>query len=229
MRKNKFCLVDGFDDYLVEGATFEGKFAIPKILGTSPSLVSNIEFFVPFSQRKRVPKDIRSKVGVCFFEHDVKFHDFELSPNDYLDELREFAAVISPDNSMYTDDPLSVQLINLYRNRAYGYYMEKNGINVIPNIRWGDARSYSLQEFGEAWAFSGAPHESVIAVGSYGCIRGKEASTEFRNGLKSAMKILSPKLVLVYGPMPERLFDDVRHLASFVHYDDWTKFKHKCA
>lgn len=73
MRKNKFCLVDGFDDYLVEGATFEGKFAIPKILGTSPSLVSNIEFFVPFSQRKRVPKDIRSKVGVCFLSMMLSF------------------------------------------------------------------------------------------------------------------------------------------------------------
>lgn len=107
--------------------------------------------------------------------------------------------------------------------------MEKNGINVIPNIRWGDARSYSLQEFGEAWAFSGAPHESVVAVGFYGCIRGKESSTEFRNGLKSAMKILSPKLVLVYGPKPEKLFDEVRHLVSFVQYDDWTKLKHRCA
>lgn len=59
--------------------------------------------------------------------------------------------------------------------------------------------------------------------------KSKESSTEFRNGLKSAIKNLSPKLVLVYGPMPEKLFDEVRHLASFVQYDDWTKLKHRCA
>lgn len=225
MTVNKFTLLDGFDDYLVEGASFDGIFGFPNLLSISPESLPVILYLVPFSQRRKVPREHRHLVGVCFYEYDILFHTFEINPYKFLDELREFAFVISPDNSLYTDDPLTVQLINLYRNRAYGYYLQKNGIKVIPNVRWGDERSFSTSEFPEKWAFSGVPHNSVIAVGTYGCIRGKENTDLFKRGLISAIQTLEPRMVLVYGSMPNTIFDDLKSKTCFLHFDNWIKIK----
>jgi len=32
----------------------------------------------------------------------------------------------------------------MYRNRAVGYWLQSNGIDIVPNVRWSDERSYSF-------------------------------------------------------------------------------------
>lgn len=44
---------------------------------------------------------------------------------------------------LYRDMPLCLQITNIYLNHALGVYMQTNGINVIPNVRWGDERTYT--------------------------------------------------------------------------------------
>ena len=36
---------------------------------------------------------------------------------------------------------------------------------------------------------------------------------------------LEPEIVLVYGPMPDKIFGSVLHKTRFVHYPDWISFK----
>jgi len=51
------------------------------------------------------------------------------------------------------DAPLCVQIVDIYLNRAVGYYFSQQGIYVVPNIRWGDERTYTSDYLGEKVAF----------------------------------------------------------------------------
>ena len=63
---------------------------------------------------------------------------------------------------------------------------------------------------------------SIVAIGTYGCIRTADDKREFRAGLDAMMETLEPEIVLVYGPMPKPIFGPYAHAATFKQYDDWT-------
>lgn len=210
-------LVDeGFRVSLVETAFFDGKFEIPHI--DSPNDIIIPTGMVPFSLRGR-SKD--KKDFVCFYEHDIKFREILTNTDKYIDELKQYPGIITPDCSLYIDAPLCVQIAGIYLNRAVGYYLSKCGIYVIPNIRWGDERTYLPNHLGERVAFQGVDKHSIVSVGTYGQIKSKESKKVFREGLIEMLKVLEPKVVLVYGAMPDIIFGDLKEKAKFVQYTDW--------
>ncbi|MEE3393617.1 MAG: DUF4417 domain-containing protein [Lachnospiraceae bacterium] len=129
--------------------------------------------------------------------------------------------IITPDCSLYIDAPLCVQIADIYLNRAVGHYLQKQGLYVIPNIRWGDERTYTDQLLGEKVAFQGVDKHSIVAVGTYGQIKSADSKRYFREGLLAMLDELEPKVVLVYGPMPNKLFGDLFDRTHFVQYPDW--------
>ncbi|MCT7738225.1 MAG: DUF4417 domain-containing protein, partial [Lactobacillus iners] len=138
MSKIETLVDEGFRVSLIETAFFYGKFEIPHI--DDPKDIVVPSGLVPFSRRQRS----RDKQDfVCFYEHDVKFREILTHTEDYVEELKQYPGVISPDCSLYIDAPLCVQIASIYLNRAVGYYLSKQGICVIPNIRWGDERTYT--------------------------------------------------------------------------------------
>jgi len=52
--------------------------------------------------------------------------------------------VFLTDNSMYRDLPLAEQIHSCYLNRAIDYYLHSRGKKVVPNVSWGDNRSYEF-------------------------------------------------------------------------------------
>ncbi len=58
---------------------------------------------------------------------------------------------------------------------------------VIPNVRWGDERTFSNIVLPEKIAFLGLPKHSILSVGTYGCIKSKEAKYYFKEGLKTML------------------------------------------
>ena len=123
--------------------------------------------------------------------------------------------------------PLCLQIVNTYFNRAVGAYYQSRGMYVIPNIRWGDERTYTTCELPEKIAFLGVPKHSIVSVGTYGCIRTAEDKYYFKSGLEEMLQELEPQVVLVYGRMPETIFRDYKNCTEFVQYDDWTTRKKK--
>ena len=121
--------------------------------------------------------------------------------------------------------PLLAQMCNVYRNRALGCFFQKHGIYVIPNVRWGDERSYTTAVLPERFAFLGVPKHSIVSIGTYGCIQGEENARHFRDGLVAMIDYLEPKVVLVYGAKPDRIFAPVADRTRFVQYPDWTSLK----
>lgn len=112
--------------------------------------------------------------------------------------------------------------INTYKSQAIGCYYQFRGAYVIPQIRWGNSLTYTTEALPERLAFLGVEKHSIVAIGTYGCIRTADDKREFQAGLDAMMEALEPKIVLIYGPMPDRIFKPFEHAATFHQYDDWT-------
>lgn len=215
-KKIKNLVDEGFRVSLVEKAFFDGVFEIPHI--NSPDEIIIPKGMVPFSIRER---SHNYEDFVCCYEKDVNFRELLTNTEDYVDDLKRFPGVISPDCSLYIDAPLCVQIADIYLNRAVGYYLSQQGIYVIPNIRWGDERTYTTDFLGEKVAFQGVDKHSIVSIGTYGQIRTAESKRYFREGLIEMLKELEPEVVLVYGSMNDIIFKDLKDKTRFIQYPDW--------
>ena len=220
MKNDKTIIDDGFRPELVEGAAFDGIFEIPHVPG--PSKIILPEGMIPFS---KIKYSNANKEFVHFYEHDIRFRGILTSTDEYLNALKKFPGVINPDCSLYRDMPLTLQITNTYMSRAVGFFFWKNGIYSIPNIRWGDERSYTMEFFSKPFAFAGVDKHSIVSIGTYGCIRGQENRKHFKAGLKAMLGYLEPQVVLVYGPMSKEIFNEFIGMTKFVRFDDWIKVK----
>ncbi len=188
--------IDVFRTFLVENATYSGKWEIP-CLKKETSVPNNLILF---------SKAISSKAfdnWVCFYEDDANFERLWNNPQKYLPILKRFAGVISPDFSLYRDMPLVMQEWNVYRSRAIAHWLQENGVLVIPNIRWGDERTYEV-------CCCGVQQGGTIAIGSHGCIKLLQEREPFKNGLDHVIRRLRPDVVVVYGKAPDNIFDKYR-------------------
>ena len=219
--KKKSKIDDGFNPELVETATFDGELEIPVIEDTNPPFPSSL---IPFSKRSN---SINHDEYIIFYENDTEFGDVLMNPDKYIEEFNEFKGVISLDNSLYIDSPLAVQIGNVYKSRAIGYYFQTKGINVIANCRWGDERSYTNCVLPEKFAFLGIPRHSIVAIGTYGCNQGKEEKHYLREGLREMLNEIEPRCVIVYGSMPAVVFDEFKGKTKFIQFDDWTTQKRR--
>ena len=177
---------DVFYSYLVEGAEFDNDMPIIK---TSDELPNKL---IPFS--KAMSTDDHEQ-WVCFYEDDYKFESMWNNPKKYLDRLKKFKGVISPDFSLYRDMPMPIQIYNLYRSKAIGYWLQANGIEVIPNVRWGGKVTYFE-------ACAGVEKNKTIAIGSHGNVKNVEDRQWLNDGLDAIIKILRPKNIVFYGAIP---------------------------
>ncbi len=87
----------------------------------------------------------------------------------------------------------------LCRGRALALWLQNNGVEVIPNVRFGDERTFSF-------CFDGIEGNKTVAVGTHGCIKRKEDKIFFKAGLAQMVQRLSPKTIIVYGAAPDSIF-----------------------
>ena len=217
--KTPALITDGCSPELVEGARFDGIFEIPVI--ERPEVIEVPAHLVPFSKRDRVdPK----RFAVCAYENDVNFADLLRDPAAYVGELKKYQAVISPDASLFWDAPLAVQVANTYRNHAVGSFLQRQGVSVIPNVRWGDERTYTAEFLPEPLAFLGVEKHAIVSIGTYGVIKTADEKRHMKAGLAAMLRYLEPEVVLVYGSMPDDIFAKHRRDVEFVQYQDWTSY-----
>ena len=219
--KNAASLTDGCNPELVKGAEFDGVFEIPVIKKPKKPIVPDL--LVPFSKVDRV----NSKAcAVCEYENDIEFKDLLVHPDEYVALLKQYQGFVSPDCSVYRDMPLAMQITNIYRSRAIGYYFQKHGVYVIPCVRWGDERTYSTKILPERIAFLGVEKHSIVSVGSYGQLKDKVNRYYFEAGMDAMMETLEPDIVLVYSQMPDAIETKYPE-TQFVEYPDWVELVRK--
>ena len=226
--KRKTIIDDGMNPDLVAGADFDGYFGIPIIKRPKEFIIPS--GITPFSKRLRIT-DTNEAIG--FHEMDKDFAEALIHPDSFLEALNtnilispeKELPIISPDCSLYRDAPLAVQVSNVYRNRALGFHWQKRGMYVIPQVRWGNDLTYTTKILPEKIAFLGIEKHSIVAIGSYGCIKSRENKYHFKAGLSSMMETLEPAIVLVYGSMPDKVFNEFLKYSHFIQYPNWTARK----
>jgi len=181
---------DVWNARLLRGCRFEGKYEMPALSACNIMPHSLIKF--SDATIKRADASF-----IHFYENDYKFERIWRNPERYLRGMKSYGGVIAPDFSVYREMPLCQQLYNVYRNRAIGYWLTRNGISVIPNARWGDARTYEF-------CFDGLPQNSVIAVGTHGCVKHKDDRKYFTDGFLVMLECVKPTKVLVYGSASDK-------------------------
>lgn len=206
--------VDVFHAFLVRNATYAGKEEIPWIK-TSKLIPEKI---ISFSKAVS-GKDYSS--WIHFYEHDYAFECLWNNPQKYLPIIKRYKGIISPDYSLYFDMPLSMQIWNTYRGKALAHWLQENGVEVIPNVRWGDERTYKL-------ACLGIEKGKTIAVGTHGCIKTVEEKEMYISGFDYVINKLKPKTVIVYGRMPDKIFCLARMYGiKLIHFESEFAQTHK--
>lgn len=186
---------DVFRSFLVTDADYDGYIELPKIK-TSGKLPNEV---VTFS--KAMSKSCTDfNCWVMFYEHDRNFERLWNNPKKYINKLKKFNGIISPDFSLYRNMPLVMQEWNTYRGRALAVWLQNNGVEVIPNVRFNDERTYEF-------CFDGIEKEKTVAVGTHGCIKYRDDKEYFKKGLAELVKRLSPKTIIVYGAAPKCIFE----------------------
>ena len=189
---------DVFHSFLVEKADYDGYFELPKIR-TSSQLPDSVITFSKAMARTWNDFDC----WVMFYEHDVNFERLWHNPKQYLAKLKKFKGIISPDFSLYRNMPLCMQMWNTYRGRAIAVWLQNNGVEIIPNVRFNDERTYEF-------CFDGIEKFKTVAVGTHGCIKNRIDKDYFKDGLAEVVRRLSPRTIIVYGAAPDDIFKKYR-------------------
>lgn len=135
------------------------------------------------------------RCGVHFFVDDYRFSGIYNDPEKSLAKLSQYAFLLTPDYSTYSDMNLWRQLESVAHSRWVGAFWQSKGLKVIPTISWGDARSYGF-------CFDGVEQNSVVAVGMIGCKHNKLA---FTRGYNAMLDRLLPSAIICFG----KPFDDM--------------------
>ncbi|MCL2787848.1 MAG: DUF4417 domain-containing protein [Micrococcales bacterium] len=126
---------------------------------------------------------------VHFFEPDERFDEVWKNPDPYLAELGQYRQVMSPDFSLYADEPVAKQIFNTFRSRWCGWYWQEHGITVIPTVCWSTIRSFEF-------CFDGLPSNATLAVSTVGC---RDSEPGFMAGYEHMHRRCDPAQVICYG------------------------------
>ena len=149
-----------------------------------------------------IPKDLigfnyaktnkEKNVGVHFYVDDYQFERVWNYPEKYVDVLKQYDCVLSPDFSLYMDMPTPIKVWNTYRSRQIGAYYQSLGIKVIPTISWAEEESFE-------YCFRGIPTGSIVSVSTIGVKRDAYALSIWQKGMDEMIRQIEPSSILLYG------------------------------
>lgn len=130
--------------------------------------------------------------GIHFFIDDYQFERCWNSPEQYLEILKDYNCVLTPDFSLYTDMAMPVKLWNIYRSRLLGQFWQRNGLNVIPTISWCEKETFDF-------CFDGIQKGSIVAISTIGVKKEDAAFSIWKDGVDEMIKRIKPSKIICYG------------------------------
>lgn len=131
-------------------------------------------------------------VGIHFYLDDYQFERLWNTPEDYVDILKQYECILSPDFSLYMDMPMPMKIWNIYRSRQIGQYYQNQGIKVIPTLSWAEPETFKF-------CFEGIPQGSIVSISTIGVKKNKEALKIWKQGVDELIKQIKPSTILIYG------------------------------
>lgn len=139
---------------------------------------------------------------VHFYLNDNQFVRIFNNPSKYVDILKEYRYVITPDCSQYVNMPQLQRMSHSFWNKAIAAFWQKQGINIIFNVSWSLPESYD-------YAFAGLPKGCVIAINCTGIIGCSMSKYLWQKGYNEALVRLEPSLIIRYGDKMPNERDDI--------------------
>lgn len=134
---------------------------------------------------------------LCYYTDDYRF---EVLWNDAFETIKRVlpcqpAAAISPDFSLWSSDPLALQLWNIYRARWVSRYWQECGIKIIPSL------ATSINPECRKFAHAGWPKRpSVVAMQvRTGGMKSKRQIDATLEDIGHLVEDVRPKRLLLYG------------------------------
>lgn len=186
--------------------TYTGKYDIPVM---EPSHAVGTQF-LRFCDWKGI--DDPENYIAHFYYDDFKFINAWRDPECYIERLKRFKAVISPNFSLYTDFPLTLQILSCYRRQWCAAYWQSLGIDVIPGVVWGEEKSFEF-------CFDGLPKGGTVAVSSVGVKADREWNGKdnslWAKGYNEMLRRLEPETILYYGDKLDGMEGNVIQIPSY--------------
>lgn len=136
---------------------------------------------------------------VHFFLDDYRFESIYNNPENKVETLKKYKAVLTPDFSMFVEMPIALQLFSTFKNRWVGAYLQEQGISVIPTVRWGDLTSFNF-------CFDGIEKGSIVAVSTIGI---KKEKSHFILGYNEMLSRIKPSKIICYGKPFDEMKGDI--------------------
>lgn len=193
---------------------------IPIIPKRDLDITSNEDLRVIGFDKIKNNNDVHYNRLVHFFLYDYEFEKIWEKPQQYIDILKQYKGMLSPDFSMYIEMNPVMQLYNTFRNRWVGTYFASKGIKVIPTVNWGLENTFDF-------CFNGIEKGGTVAVSTYMVGEHghhKDQKEFFLKGYNEMLKRIEPELVICYNePFPEMKGNILYinyELSSWRHYGD---------
>ena len=179
-----------FASPFLEGATFAGKYEFPEV---APVHIQHLSA-IPYDKISRKLRE-KSPLWVHHYVFDTRFQPMLKDPDDLYKHLQMYAWVIGLDNSLYRDMPLAEQIQSIFLNRLFDFRWQRLGMQVIPNVVWGDQRSF-------LFCYDGLPRHSTIAISSEGMMKARKNLFFFLDGFEATLEHLHPENIMFHGKLP---------------------------
>ena len=155
------------------------------------------------------------KNTIHFYLNDREFLRILTYPQKYLEILKHFKSVISPDFSQYIDMPSPMRFYHSFLNKAFAAYWSNNGINVIPNVTWSTPDSYD-------YSFIGIEKNGTIAINCTGVKKSDYSKYLWLKGYNEAIKRLEPTHIIRYG---EKMPEENEEISTYFENENYKKLK----
>ena len=142
-------------------------------------------------------------VAIHFYLDDYQFERLWNKPEEYVDILKQYECILSPDFSLYMDMPMPMKIWNIYRSRLIGQYYQSQGIKVIPTLSWAEEETFEF-------CFEGIPKGSIVSISTIGVKKNKEALKIWKAGVDELIRRIEPSTILIYGGKLDYDYGDIK-------------------
>lgn len=188
--------------FLRNGFETEKKWGFP-IVRKQEIELENIDL-ISYADTRFTDSEENHKKGIHFFIDDYKFEGVYRNPEKSIGKISQYAFVLTPDFSTYSDMDYWRQLESVAHSRWCGANWQDQGLIVIPTVTWSTPKSFEF-------CFEGIEKNSIVAIGMIGCKRSKE---DFLLGYNEMLRRLEPSAIICFGTP----FDDMKGNLIAVDY-----------
>lgn len=139
------------------------------------------------------PRTADKDTLVMMFNYDKRLLSLWNDPLKKIALFQGFAAVATPDFSIYPNMNINEIRHNVYMSRWLGVTWQNYNCITLPTVGWAMPDTYDL-------CFSGLEPSSVVIISTLGCHEHPDIFLDGFNQLKSR---ISPPLIIVVGDMIE--------------------------